>query len=168
MPYKNLTEPCPECGRPKSRRAKICKQCVVPYVRDAAWRKNMSEKLKGVPNLALKGIKRPDASKRMKAWWTPERRIEQRLAKRAWWVDRGVSGPLPPYYGMSVLEAKEIREAAGCCDECGGDGTESRLHVHHIDRDTHNHKMSNLAVLCHRCHAGEHVRLRRLDRETSI
>jgi hypothetical protein len=40
------------------------------------------------------------------------------------------------------------------CNRCGD--TESRLLVHHIDRNRRNADVSNLEVLCHACHMTEH------------
>lgn len=34
------------------------------------------------------------------------------------------------------------------------------LHVHHVDKNRNNNEINNLMVLCHKCHMGEHKRLR--------
>jgi len=39
------------------------------------------------------------------------------------------------------------------CQRCGSDG---KINVHHIDRNRYNNDLSNLEVLCTKCHAHEH------------
>jgi hypothetical protein len=109
----------------------------------------MSEVLSGVPKPHLRGVKRPEHSEMMKAWWTQERRqamTDRQLARN----------PDARYHGLSCRAAKRLVEAKGRCEECGHDGSESRLGVHHRDRNKHNQAPENLAVLCHRCHMRDH------------
>ena len=149
MPRKKV--PCPACGQPKKAESRVCRACSQPYPRTAAHRKRLSAALAGKPKPWLRGRKRPKHSKTMKAWWTPERReaARQRMLEL-------VGNPNSRYHGLSARGAKLLREALGCCERCGGDGTESRLDLHHRNGDKHDHRLANLAVLCHRCHMQNH------------
>ncbi len=62
------------------------------------------------------------------------------------------------YAGLSSRRAAKIVQEAGKCQECGHDGSESRLDIHHRDREKRNQERSNLMVLCHRCHMLEHAK----------
>ncbi|MFQ5810718.1 MAG: HNH endonuclease signature motif containing protein [Armatimonadota bacterium] len=112
----------------------------------------MSETLKGRPKPWLRGRRRPDEVRdKIRAWWTDDRREEKRreLLKR---------NPDSTYHGLSPRERKKIRETAGRCENCGDDGSGSRLDVHHRNGDKRDQRPPNLAVLCHRCHMQEHAR----------
>ncbi|MGI9489622.1 MAG: HNH endonuclease signature motif containing protein [Geminicoccaceae bacterium] len=61
------------------------------------------------------------------------------------------------YHGLSARAAKRLCEEEGHCKICGHDGSESRLGVHHRDRDKRNQDPDNLQILCHRCHMQEHA-----------
>jgi 5-methylcytosine-specific restriction endonuclease McrA len=61
------------------------------------------------------------------------------------------------YHGLSAKEAARLVREAGQCSRCGHDGSESRLDIHHIDRDKQNQAPENLEILCHRCHMREHA-----------
>ena len=61
------------------------------------------------------------------------------------------------YHGLSCKEAARFVHRIGHCERCNHDGSESRLGVHHRDRDKHNQSIGNLEVLCHRCHMQEHA-----------
>lgn len=44
----------------------------------------------------------------------------------------------------------------GLCADCGWSFNESELLVHHHDHDRHNNILSNLSLVCKRCHQIEH------------
>ena len=110
----------------------------------------MSERLKGRKHDYRSASTRPDVAAKIAAWWTPERRE----AKRQEMLRRN---PRARYHGLSAKAAARIVKSVGRCQRCDHDGSRSRLGIHHIDRDKHNQKPSNLEVLCHRCHMQEHA-----------
>jgi len=109
----------------------------------------MSAVTLGKPKPWLKGKKRPDHSKMMRAWWTPERRAQKRreMMRR---------NPQARYHGLSAKEAARLVKRIGHCERCQGTGRASRLGVHHRNRNKKDQRPSNLEVLCHRCHMQEH------------
>jgi len=126
-----------------------CRKCKPSYLRLDEHKAKLSAALRGKPKPWLRGRKRPDHSEMMKEWWTEDRR----QAKREEMLARN---PLARYHGLSADGARAIREAAGRCERCGGDGSDSRLDVHHRNGDKSDQRMSNLAILCHRCHMRLH------------
>ena len=141
---------CPVCSGSMSPRALACRQCRPPYERTEAHRQEMSAALSGIPKPTLRGRLRPQHSAAMIDWWTPERREEKRLKM----LQRN---PNARYHGLSAKAAARLVRSAGVCHRCGHDGSESRLGVHHIDRDKRNQAPENIEVLCHRCHMNEHA-----------
>ena len=109
----------------------------------------MSQRLKGRKHDYRSGSTRPEVAAKIAAWWTPERREAKRLEmlKR---------NPQARYHGLSAKAAARLVKEAGSCQCCDGDGSESRLGIHHKDRNKHNQRPSNLEVVCHRCHMREH------------
>ena len=145
----NPKVPCPFCGKPKGKTAKVCRACrdAHPYERTPAIRKKMIQSTAGKPKPWLKGRKRPEHSKKMKALWTP--------ARREWWRQELLKrNPLARYHGLSCRGARLLRQAVGKCEECG---SRKNLDVHHRDGDKRNQSLANLAVLCHRCHMAIHA-----------
>ena len=160
-------KPCPLCGQPMSRQSPRCRACAV---KDPLWRARMSAARKGkrqykmtdairakmsaaqrgLPKIALRGRKRPAHAAAMKAWWTAERRE----AKRQEMLGRN---PDARYHGLSCKSAARLVKRIGRCEKCNHDGSESRLEVHHKNRDKHDQRLENLEVLCHRCHMTEHA-----------
>jgi NUMOD3 motif-containing protein len=157
--------PCPLCGKPMNRQSPRCLACAradpawrqrmsearkgkPSYQRTEAWKQAMSDRLKGQPKPYLKGRKRPEHSQLMKDWWTPERRAAMALR---------LSKPDARYHGLSSRQAAALVASVGHCERCSHDGSESRLGIHHRDRDKHNQARDNLEVLCHRCHMREHA-----------
>lgn len=110
----------------------------------------MSEALKGKPHDYDSASTRPDVAAKIQSWWTPERRE----AKRQEMLKRN---PSARYHGLSCKAAARIVRSVGRCQRCGHDGSESRLGIHHKDRNKRNQRPSNLEVLCHRCHMREHA-----------
>lgn len=160
-------KPCPLCGNPMHRQSPRCRECAKKdplwrqrmsearkgqpsYERTAAHKRAMSLAQKGKPKLALRGRKRPKHSRLMKQYWTAERRE----AKRQEMMKRN---PLARYHGLSCKAAKRLVQAVGHCENCGHDGSEHRLSVHHKDRNKRNQDLTNLIVLCWKCHTEEHV-----------
>jgi len=109
----------------------------------------LSAALSGKPKPWLKGKKRPKVASKIAAWWTPERRE----AKRRELMGRN---PAARYHGLSARSAACLVARIGKCERCKHDGSQSRLGVHHRNRDKHDHRLENLEVLCHRCHMQEH------------
>jgi 5-methylcytosine-specific restriction endonuclease McrA len=126
-----------------------CRKCKPTYDRTPEHREKMIRATTGKPKPWLKGKKRPRVARKIRQWWTHERREQRRKEALA-------RNPTARYHGLSARAAKAIREAVGHCEKCGHDGSESHLDVHHRDRDKRNQTLSNLAVLCHRCHMKEH------------
>ena len=147
MPYKKV--PCPKCGQPMSRGAELCRKCKPSYERTAVHREKMASSLAGKPKPWLVGRKRPQHSKVMKGWWTEERRAAKREE-----MLRRVGNPNARYHGLGKLGNK-LKAAIGHCELC--DSTK-RLDIHHKDRNKKNQALSNLQVLCRRCHMREHAK----------
>lgn len=141
---------CSLCGRPKLAISRTCRTCSEPYERTADHRRHMAETTAGKPKPWLQGRSRPWHSEIMQEWWTEDRREEKRQ-------EMLLRNPDARYHGLSANGAKRFVESAGRCQECDGDGSESRLEVHHKDRDKRNQAPENLIVLCHRCHMQEHA-----------
>ena len=148
MPRKKI--PCPECGQPMAATSKTCRKCVVPYERTPEHCQAMSVRQLGVPKLKLRGRKRPKVGKKIQAWWTAERREAKRQEMAKFHSTR-------PNRGLTKRELAALAHKVGRCEHCGGDGSESRLDVHHQNRDRRDNRMENLTVLCHRCHIQEHA-----------
>lgn len=142
-------KPCPTCDGLMSPVALQCRKCKPTYERTAQSRANMSAAVKGKPKPHLRGRKRPDHARLMREYWTPERREEKKQQML-------LKNPEARYHGLSARAAKRIVDEAGKCEACGHDGSQSRLGVHHKDRDKHNQERGNLQVLCHACHMKEH------------
>ena len=111
----------------------------------------MSERLKGRKHDYHSASTRPAVAAKIQAYWTPARREE----KRQEMLKRNLAAR---YHGLSAKAAVQIVRAVGSCQRCSYDGSESRLGIHHKDRNKRNQKPSNLEVLCHRCHMQEHAK----------
>ena len=108
------------------------------YERTPEHRAKMSAALQGKKHDWRSGSTRPDVAAKIQAYWTPERREAKRQE-------------------MLKRTAARIVKSVGRCQRCDHDGSESRLGIHHKDRNKKNQKPSNLEVLCHRCHMQEHA-----------
>ena len=149
MPSKKI--PCPECGQLMGATSEKCRKCKPTYLRTEKHKEAMSASLAGKPKPHLKGRKRPKVGRKIAAWWTEERRE----AKRQEMLGRN---PNARYHGLSATSAARLVRRVGRCECCGGDGSESRLGIHHRNRDKHDQRLENLEVLCHRCHMREHAK----------
>ena len=109
----------------------------------------MSAALTGKTHDYRSASTRPDVAAKIQAWWTPERREAKRQESMA-------RNPAARYHGLSCKEAARIVREVGRCQRCDHDGSDSRLGIHHKDRNKRNQKPSNLEVLCHRCHMQKH------------
>lgn len=148
MPRRKI--PCPNCGQSMAATSEQCRKCKPSYVRTEDHRRAMSVALSGKPKPHLLGRKRPEHSNAMKAWWTDERREAKRQAML-------LRNPNARYHGLSSRSAARLVQRIGRCERCGHDGSESRLGVHHRNRDKHDQQIENLEILCHRCHMQEHA-----------
>lgn len=144
--------PCPTCGEPKSAQSQQCRKCapIGTYPRTPELRAKIAAAHQGIPLPMLQGRKRPEHSRILKEWWTPERREEQRQRLL-------LRNPMARYHGLSAKGAIALREALGHCERCQQTGEESRLEVHHRNRDKRDQTLGNLMILCHRCHMQEHA-----------
>ena len=97
------------------------------------------------------GEEAAEVAKKIAAWWTEERRE----AKRQEILTRN---PEARYHGLSAKEAAKLVQQIGHCERCQHDGSESRLGVHHKNRNKHDHRPKNIEILCHRCHMQEHAK----------
>ncbi len=149
MPSKKI--PCPQCGQPMAATSEKCRKCKPTYVRTPETKAKMSAAVKGKPKPWLKGRKRPEVGKKIAAWWTEERRA----AKSQETLGRN---PNARYHGLSAKSAARLVRRIGRCERCQHDGSNSRLGVHHKNRDKHDHRLENIEILCHRCHMQEHAR----------
>ena len=149
MPRKRV--PCPVCGNPMGATSEKCRKCKPSYVRTELHRQKMSKVQKGKPKPYLKGRKRPEHSRLMKEWWTPERRNIKR-------EEMLKLNPSAHYHGLSATSAKRIVDAVSHCEICNSEGSDSRLGVHHRNGNKHDHSLLNLIVLCHCCHMKEHAK----------
>lgn len=147
MPSKKI--PCPECGQPMAATSEKCRKCKPSYVRSQVTRRKLSAAAKK-PRPSARGKKRPAVGKKIQAWWTDERRE----AKRQEMLQKN---PGARYHGLSAKEAKKLVQAVGHCERCQHNGSESRLGVHHKNRNKHDHRTENIEILCHRCHMQEHA-----------
>lgn len=149
MPSKR--KPCPTCRKLMDPRSEQCRRCKPSYLRTPEHNQKMSLALSGIPKPHLRGRKRPEHSAAMKDWWTDERRQQKREQML-------LRNPASRYHGLSAKSAARIVREAGRCEHCGGDGSESRLSVHHRNRDKRDQHPKNHQVLCHRCHMQEHAK----------
>jgi 5-methylcytosine-specific restriction endonuclease McrA len=120
------------------------------YERTPEHRATMSEALKGKRHTYRSASTNPEVAAKIASWWTPERREAKRQEMLA-------RNPNARYHGLSHKGTKRMK-AGRVCQHCQHDGSESRLDIHHIDRNKRNQEASNLLVLCHRCHMQEHAR----------
>lgn len=141
----NKKVPCPKCGQPKLPASKTCRKCC-SYAKTDAWREQASKRQRGQKHYWESGSKRPEVAEKIRAWWTPERRAERKAKAALLHLDS-------PYHGLSSGAAKRLREAVGKCEKCG---MALNLDIHHRNRIKQDHSLSNLIVLCHKCHMKDH------------
>lgn len=141
---------CPTCAGPMHPKATQCRKCKPTYQRTEDHRLRMIAATKGKPKPWLRGRRRPRHAEMMREYWTPERREAKNQSMLR-------LNPAARYHGLSARAAKAFVRAVGHCQQCGHDGSISRLGVHHLDRDKRNQRRENLQVLCHRCHMREHA-----------
>lgn len=63
-----------------------------------------------------------------------------------------------PHYGKGVFDYRKFafEKKPHICEKCGYNKIPQILEVHHKDRNRQNNDISNLEILCSRCHDEEH------------
>ncbi len=149
------------------------------YERTLAHRQATSARMKGKPKSYRPASERPEVAARIAAAWTPEMREAARIRGRQnaedqeWRLRCGQPGQTSPTWqgGRKQIQyargwtprwkQKAWERAGGRCEICLGD---KPCDTHHIDFRKDNHDLSNLQVLCRKCHKrlhAEHARLHR-------
>lgn len=67
--------------------------------------------------------------------------------------------------GIGLYRAKALNNLDQVCAKCG---SLERLLVHHKDHDRRNNELSNLQILCKRCHQEHHAHRDSLGRYTKV
>ncbi len=182
---KIYSKNCAKCGKHyKGIGKKYCsRQCYLTsssigrYERTAEHKKVMSERLKGRDVYWIRGKKRPEHSKFLKEWWTPERRqlksqqMKNFIISNPHYIQKysnyGEKNPMwrggiarRGYKEFYQLLKDRIKKRDNFqCQLCGMSEEESikqfkhRLGVHHIDYDKTNSNEINLITLCNRCNS---------------
>lgn len=167
MPWKKV--PCPQCGKPKSKSAKLCRKCSKPYERTEQWRENLSKKLKGRQQRGVGWHHSKATKEKMARHWTPEKRKAKSIEQQLYYEDyqnrmaialkllgdknpnyqaKGKATDYGPGYGAKY--AKLLKKRRGKCERCGK--TNCFLDLHHKDFGLTNHLPENLLCVCRSCH----------------
>jgi len=164
---------CTSCGGLMHPTASQCRKCKPTYERTPEHRRLMSRRTRGIPKDYPTGGSDPAVAKKIAAAWTPQMREKARrrglqMARDPEWRERcgspGESNPMwengrsqIPYAPGWARKVKEIaRDQAGRrCEMC--DRGDTLLDTHHKDFRKDNHALSNLQVLCRKCHKGLHA-----------
>lgn len=64
---------------------------------------------------------------------------------------------VPQGEGWSAVREKILKRDNHSCRICGAEDGESKIHVHHVDRNRDNLKHTNLVTLCEPCHRRVHL-----------
>lgn len=145
-----------------------CQACGTPTYRTPATRRSLV--------FCSQDCRRLRAEKACEYCGTTFRMVPSQVAKRAhcsrecqravmslrWMGEKNPlwhdgSSLLPYAPGFTPALKRRIRKRDGnLCQICGAHAEETRLDVHHIDRDKANHAPNNLVTLCSSCHLGVH------------
>jgi len=186
-------KPCPLCGEPMHRQSKKCLDCwklkqateehramlsqkkmgQPTYIRTPEYKALMSSRTTGKKRPGFRPAStRPEVAKKIRAWWTPERREaarergERQAADPEWRLRCGQPGELNPMWedgravipyarGWTPAMKRQAWERAGNrCEICQSD---KACDTHHKDFRKDNHSLENLQVLCRKCHKRLHV-----------
>ena len=159
--------PCPLCGNPMHRQSPRCHSCAMKdpvvrqhlseakigkpsYERSDEWRNNASNRLSGHSPRGVGWHHSDETRQKMKDVWTQEKKEAKRQ-------EMLLLNPDARYHGLSCKGAKRLRQSLSQCEKCGSDGSDSRLDVHHRNGNKKDQSLSNLTVLCHRCHMAVHA-----------
>lgn len=62
---------------------------------------------------------------------------------------------------MKRSRLTKLAQTNATCERCGIQGSGHKIQIHHKDRSKSNHSISNLTVLCPKCHRKEHPKKKR-------
>ena len=149
-----------------------CRKCNPAYERTPEHRALMSSRTAGKPKAYPTGGSLPGVAEKIRSAWTPEMRESARLRGLAsardqeWRLSCGQPGAMNPMWedgrtqmpyarGWSrKVKALAWERAENRCEICQSDTPHD---THHRDFHKDNHDLSNLQVLCRKCHKRLHV-----------
>ena len=158
--------------------ASYCRSCGQTYKRTTDHRVLMSEILTGKRHNYRSASTRPDVARKIRRWWTPQRKKAARLRGLAFASDPewrkkialSVSGAMNPHWehgraqipygpGWGRVNRRLVRKRAGYrCEVCV---KRKPLDTHHKDGSKDNHSPENLQALCRKCHKVAHAGLKK-------
>lgn len=71
----------------------------------------------------------------------------------------GIKEIMPPHYGTSTRNYRELYEGDFICRRCGYEEFSCGVEIHHIDGDRKNNSPENFMPLCACCHRALHQKL---------
>ena len=66
--------------------------------------------------------------------------------------------------GIGTFRSKALEAYGNVCSDCGKDGEQETLDVHHIDENRKNNVLENLKVVCRSCHKKYYIHRDELGR----
>ena len=165
-------KPCPTCHQLMHPTATQCRKCKPSYQRSPEHNVQMSIRTTGIPKAGPTGGSLPGVAEKIRQSWTPDRREAARLrglalaANQEWRLRCGQPGASNPMWedgratipyarGWTQTAKQQAWERAGHrCEICQCD---KPCDTHHKDFRKDNHALSNLQVLCRKCHKGLHA-----------
>jgi len=152
---------CIQCGKEfekkvygKGREFKFCGM-------NCYWQNKKGKKIEHLKDIQFKkghklnlGKKRPDVTLR---------NLVNNPMKNT--VSQEKSSDTHKVHGRWVGRSKAFRYKKEICEVCK---SQSNLEVHHIDKNRENNELTNLLVLCKKCHQKIHNRLNELERKNGL
>ena len=71
----------------------------------------------------------------------------------------GIKEIMPPHYGTSTRNYRELYEGDFICRRCGYEEFSCGVEIHHLDGDSKNNNQENFMPLCACCHRALHQKL---------